>query len=75
MNEEQRKGNNEELYEHQEQQGKSKELHNPMIYSGDTKDLSTLLSHTPSLAINDLLQKSYGQIWYGIEKVYRVCCR
>ena len=28
-----------------------------MIYSGDTKDLSALLSHYPSSAIKDLLQK------------------
>ena len=28
-----------------------------MIYSGDTKDLSALLSHNPSPAIKDLLQK------------------
>ena len=28
-----------------------------MIYSGDTKDLSALLSHNPSPAITDLLQK------------------
>ena len=28
-----------------------------MIYSGDTKDISALLSHNPSPAIKDLLQK------------------
>ena len=28
-----------------------------MIYSGDTKDLSALLSHTPSPYNKDLLQK------------------
>ena len=31
-----------------------------MIYSGDTKDLSALLSNNPSPAIKDLLQK---QLW------------
>ena len=50
MNEQQGKGKNEELYE---QQGKGKALNNPMIYIGDTKDLSALLSHNPSPAIKD----------------------
>ena len=31
-----------------------------MIYSGDTKDLSALLSKNPSPVIKELLQKSYG---------------
>ena len=44
---------------------KRKELNNPIIYSGDTKDLSVLLSHNPSPVIKDLLQKSYGQKWFG----------
>ena len=56
LNEQHGKGKNEELYEQQEQQGKSKELNNSMIYSGDTKDLSALLSHNPS-PIKDYLQK------------------
>ena len=55
MNEQQGKGNNEELYEQQE---KGKELNNPMIYSGDTKDLSAFVSHNPSPAIKDLLQQN-----------------
>ena len=45
-----------ELYEQQKQQIKGIELNNPMIYSGDTKDLSALLSHIHSPAIKDLLQ-------------------
>ena len=36
---------------------KGQELNNRMIYSGDTKDLSALLSHNSSPAIKDLLQK------------------
>ena len=60
LNELQGKGKNEELYEALE---KGKELNNPMIYSGDTKDLSALLSHNPSPAINDLLQK---KLWTNI---------
>ena len=66
LNEQQGKGKNEELYEQQEQQGKGKELNNPMIYSGDTKDLSALLSQNPSPAINDLLQKKIMDK-YGLE--------
>ena len=31
-----------------------------MIYSGDTKNLSALLSKNPNPAIKQLLQKSYG---------------
>ena len=53
MNDQQGKGKNEELSE----QVKGQELNNPMIYSGDTKDLFALLSHNPSPAIKDLLQK------------------
>ena len=36
-----------------------------MIYSGDTKDLSALLSHNPSPAIKDLLQKKLwtNMVW------------
>ena len=52
MNEQQGKGKNQELYEKE----KGQQLNNPMIYSGDTKDLSALLSHNPNPAINDLLQ-------------------
>ena len=63
LNKQQGTGRNKELYE---QQGgllnspprvKYQDLNNPMIYSGDTKDLSALLSHNPSPAIKDLLQK------------------
>ena len=66
MNEHQGTKRNKELYEQQgkrkndelyEQQAKGKKLNNPMIYSGDTTDLFTLLSHNPSPAIKDLLQK------------------
>ena len=56
FNEQQGKGKNEELYEQQE---KGKELNNPMIYSGDTKDLSALLFHNPSPSIKDLLHKKH----------------
>ena len=55
FNEQQGKGKNEELSE----QVKGQELNNPMIYSGDTKDLSALSSHNPSPAIKDLLQKKF----------------
>ena len=65
MNEQQRKGKNEELYELQKN---GKELNNQMIYSGDTKDLSALLFYNPSFAIKDLSQKSYGQIWFRMKK-------
>ena len=36
-----------------------------MIYSGDTKDLSAILSHNPNPAIKDLLQKQYwkNMVW------------
>ena len=34
-----------------------KKINNPMIYSGDTKDLSALLSKNPNPAIKELLQK------------------
>ena len=61
MNEQQGKGKNEELYEQPE---KGKELNNPMIYSNDTKELSALLSHNPSPAIKDLLQK---MLWTNID--------
>ena len=72
LNEQQGKGKTEELYE----QGKIIELNDLMIYNVDTKDLSALLSHNPCSAIKDLLQKtSYGQIWFGIKKRYRICCR
>ena len=33
-------------------------INNPMIYSGDTKDLSALLSKNPNPAIKELLQKT-----------------
>ena len=61
--EQQGKGRNEELYEQQE---KFEELNNPMIYSGDTKDLSALLSHNCSSAIKDLLHKTLwtNMVWY-----------
>ena len=52
LNDQQGIGKNEELYQQPE---KGKELNNPMIYSGDTIDLSALLSHNPSPAIKDLL--------------------
>ena len=49
---------------------KKVELNNPMIYSGDTKDLFALLSHNPSPAIKDLLHKKvmdkYG---LGLKKI------
>ena len=48
----QRKEKNKDMYE---QQGKGQELNNRMIYSGDTKNLSALLSYNPSFAIKDLL--------------------
>ena len=70
LNDQQGKGKNEELYEQLE---KGKELNNPMIssdkvqasYSGDTKDLFALLSHNPSPAIKDLLQKKLwtNMVW------------
>ena len=70
MNEQQGKGKNEELYE---QQGllnsplnvKNNKLNNPMIYSGDTIDLSALLSYNPNHAIKDLLQKKLwtNMVW------------
>ena len=67
LNKQHDKGKNEELYE---QQGKGQELNDPMIYSGDNKDLSALLSHNPSPAIKDLLQKTvmdkYGM---GLTKI------
>ena len=53
MNEQQGKGKDKELYEQPE---KDQELNNPMIYSGDTKDLSALLFHNPSPASKDLLK-------------------
>ena len=53
LNELQGNGQTEELYD----QGKGQELNNQIIYSGDTKDLSALLSHNPSPAIKDSLQK------------------
>ena len=61
LNEQQGKGKNEELSE----QGKCQELNNPMIYSGDNKDLFALLSHNPSPAIKDLLQKKLwtNMVW------------
>ena len=66
MNEQQGKGKNEELYE---QQVKGKELNNPMIYSGDTNDLSALLSHNFSPAIKDLLQnKVIDKYGLGLKK-------
>ena len=63
---------NEELHE---QQDKGKELNNPMNYSGDTTDLSALLSHNPSPANKDYYNKSYGKIWFAIKTRYRICCR
>ena len=51
--EQQGKGKNEKLYEQQ----KSQELNNPIIYSGDAKDLTALLIYNPNPAIKDLLQK------------------
>ena len=61
LNDQQGKGKNDKL----DEQGKGKELNNPMIYSGDTKDLSALLSHNPSPAIKDLLQKKLwtNMVW------------
>ena len=55
----------------------NKNINNPMIYSGDTKDFSKLLSKNPSPAIKDLLQKnSYGQIWFRKRKYIKaICCK
>ena len=50
LNKHQGKRKKEELYE---LLLKYKELNNPMIYSGYTKDLSALLSHNPSPAFKD----------------------
>ena len=64
MNEQQDEGRNEELYEQQKgllnspPSVKCQDLNNLIIYSGDTKGLCALLSHNPSPAITDLLQKN-----------------
>ena len=40
-----------------------KKINNPIIYSGDTKDLTALLSKNPSPAIKELLQK---KLWINM---------
>ena len=69
MNEQQGKGKNNELHNSlpdmtilsdKVQASSETKKKNPMIYSGDTKNLSALLSKNPNPAIKQLLQKSYG---------------
>ena len=46
-----------------------KTINNQMIFSGDTKDLSLLLSKNPNPAIKDLLQKKVMEKYgLGIKK-------
>ena len=46
---------------------KNKKINNPMIYSGDTKDLSALLSKNSSPALKELLNKKVMDK-YGLGK-------
>ena len=58
MNEQQGKGKHNELHNSFSDMtiSEDKTINNPMIYSGDTKDLSSLLSKNLNPAIKELLQ-------------------
>ena len=75
MNEQQGKGKDNELHNSLsdmtissnkvQASSDDKKINNSMIYSGDTKDLSALLSKNPNPAINELLQKK-KQLWINM---------